>query len=216
MLKALVIKELRESAGIVVLGALAVVYVLCELTNMSLLNMGGRSLNSYPFIYDAIVSYLALCAGALGVALGMKQTAWELGQGTFFFLFHRPVSRTLLVGCKLAVGSVWVMLLSALLILLYAWWVATPGHITGPFFWSMTAPAWRLWVALPVVYLGAFLAGIRPGKWFGTRLVPLVAAIAVTGVAANMPWLWLSLLIALFAAALLLISIFYYVHRRDY
>jgi ABC-type transport system involved in multi-copper enzyme maturation permease subunit len=216
MLKALVIKELRESVGIVALAVLGTVYALSELTGLRLLQWGGRSLNRYPFIYDELTFYLSCCAGALAVALAMKQTAWELGQGTYFFLFHRPVSRTWIIACKLAVGTLWVVLLSALMILVYAWWVATPGHITGPFFWSMTAGAWRLWVALPVVYLSAFLAGIRPAKWFGSRLVPVVAAIAVVVIAANMPWLWLSLLISAIAAAAYLVSIFYYVRRRDY
>jgi hypothetical protein len=94
--------------------------------------------------------------------------------------------------------------------------VATPGHITGPFFWSMTAPAWRMWVALPLVYLGAFLAGIRPGSWYGSRLLPIAAAIAVVVLAAKMPWLWLSLLISALAAFVLVVGIFYHVRRRDY
>ena len=40
----------------------------------------------------------------------------------------------------------------------------------------MTAWAWQLWLCMPLVYLGAFLSGIRPARWFGTRLMPLVAA----------------------------------------
>jgi hypothetical protein len=216
MLKALVIKELRESAGIVVLAALAIVYALSELTGLRLLALSGRSLSRYPFIYDELLGYLAFCTGGLAVALAMKQTAWELGQGTFFFLFHRPISRTRLFVCKLAVGLAWVLLLSVLLILVYAWWVATPGHIAGPFHWSMTAPAWRMWVALPVVYLGSFLAGIRPGSWYGSRLLPIAAAIGGVVLAIKMPWLWLSLLISVLAAIVLLVGIFYHVRRRDY
>jgi hypothetical protein len=216
MLKALVIKELRESAGIVVLAALAIVYALSELTGLRLFRWGGRSLDAYPFIYDDLAFYLALCIGGLGIALGMKQTSWELGQGTFFFLFHRPVSRTRLLVCKLLVGVGWVLLLSATMILLCAWWAATPGHVTGPFFWSMTHAAWRLWVALPVVYLGAFLSGIRPASWYGSRLVPLLAAIAAAAAAAKAPWLWLSLLISAAMSVLLVVGIFYYARRRDY
>jgi hypothetical protein len=217
MLKALVIKELRESAGIVVLAALAMVYALSELTGIRLLRWGGRSLNTYPFIYDGLLMfYLPVFIGSLGIALAMKQTAWELGQGTYFFLFHRPISRTRLFVCKLAVGAGWVLLLSAVLILAYAWWAATPGHVTGPFFWSMTAPAWRMWAALPLVYLGAFLSGIRPASWYGSRLVPLAAAVAIVAIAANLPWLWLTLLVTAIAGVIYLVGIFYYVRRRDY
>lgn len=216
MLKALVIKELRESAGILALACLAVVYALSELTGLRLLGWGGRSLNTYPFIYDQLLYYISLCIGGLAIALGMKQTAWELGQGTLFFLFHRPMSRTQMFACKLAVGSACVLLLSAMLILIYTWWVATPSHVEGPFFWSMTKRAWQLWLAMPVVYLGSFLSGIRPGKWFGSRLVPLVAAIAITAAVVYVPWLWLTLLMSLTADVIFVICIFYYVRRRDY
>ncbi len=40
----------------------------------------------------------------------------------------------------------------------------------------MTEPAWRVWLALPVVYLAAFLSGLLPARWRGVRLLPLVAA----------------------------------------
>ncbi len=216
MLKALVIKELRESAGIVALAGLAVIYALSELTGFRLLRWGGRSLSTYPFVYDQLLYYISLCIGGLAIALGMKQTAWELGQGTIFFLFHRPVSRTRLIACKLAVGLACVLLLSSMLILIYTWWAATPGHVAGPFFWSMTERSWQLWLAIPLVYLGAFLSGIRPGKWFGSRLAPLVASAGITGLAVYMPWIWLTLLISLTAAALFVVCIFYYVRRRDY
>ena len=216
MLKALVIKELRESAGIAVLGVLALMYALGELTGIRILPWRGQSLHTYPFLYDDLSFFLSLCVGGLAIALGLKQTAWESGQGTYFFLLHRPVSRPRVFICKLAVGLLWVLAASAILILLYAWWAATPGHVTGPFFWSMTEPAWQRWLVLPIVYLGAFLSGIRPGRWSGCAAAPLAASMFVAVLAAKMPWLWLTLVISLAAAALLVVSIFYYVHRRDY
>ena len=33
-----------------------------------------------------------------------------------------------------------------------------------------------LWLLMPVVYLGAFASGIRPGARVGSRLLPLLAA----------------------------------------
>ena len=150
------------------------------------------------------------------IALGFKQTAWEVGQGTHFFLFHRPISRNRVFVSKLVVGLGWVVAMSLILILLYAWWAMTPGHLPAPFEWSMTVPAWQLWLAMPVLYFGAFLSGIRPGKWFGTRLAPLVAAIFVAAAASNFPLLWLTLLVSLAAIVVFNISIFYYAHARDY
>jgi hypothetical protein len=216
MLKALVIKELRESAGIAALAALALLYALGELTGIRILPWRGQSYHTYPFVYDELPFFLSLCVGGLAIALGLKQTAWESGQGTYFFLLHRPVSRARVFVCKLAVGLAWVLAAAAILILLYAWWAATPGHVAGPFFWSMTESAWQRWLVLPVVYLGAFLSGIRPGKWFGSRLAPLAASMFVAVLAANMPWLWATLLISLAAATLIAVTIFYYVRWRDY
>lgn len=117
---------------------------------------------------------------------------------------------------KLVVGFLLVMLLSGLLVLAYAWWASRPGQFPAPFFRSMTVPAWQMWLALPVVYLGAFLAGIRPGRWFGSRLIPLVTAIAVAMLAARVPWVWLTVVISLVAGVVGVLSIVYYVEHRDY
>jgi hypothetical protein len=216
MFKALVTKELRESAGIVVLAALAIAYSFSELTGMRLLPWQSGNPYSYPFVYDSFGFYLALCAGGLAIALGLKQTAWEIGQGTTYFLFHRPIRRDRIFISKLTVGLSWVIGLSAVLILLYAWWAATPGHVAGPFDWSMTAPAWQQWMVLPIVYLGAFLSGVRPGRWFGTRLVPLVAAIFLAIAAGNMPFVWLTVLIAVPAIGAFLVAIFSHIRERDF
>jgi hypothetical protein len=216
MHKALVLKELRESAGLVALAALGLVYALSELTATRLLPWQSSQLYWYPFVGDELGFYFTLVGGGLAIALALKQTAWELGQGTYVFLLHRPVSRSRVFAHKLAVGILLVMLLSGLLVLAYAWWASRPGQFPAPFFWSMTVPAWQMWLALPVVYFGAFLAGIRPGRWFGSRLVPLVPAVSVAMLAANVPWPWLTVLISLAASVLLVMSILYYVGHRDY
>lgn len=216
MLKALAIKELRESAGIVALAALALIYALTELTGMRVLPWEARGTRHYPFVYDAVTFYLTWCIGAMAIALGLKQTAWEARQGTFFFLLHRPLSRERVFAGKLAVGLSWVIVLSAAYLLIYAWWASTTGHVPAPFDWSMTIPAWRQWVAMPLVYFGAFLSGIRPARWWGTRLVPLAAAILAAVVAASMPWFWLTLLVTLIFTAPAIVAIFYYIRVRDY
>ncbi len=63
-------------------------------------------------------------------------------------------------------------------ILIYATWAATPGTHPGPFEWSMTGLAFRVWLLMPLAYLGAFASGIRPARWFGSQLLPL-ASVAV-------------------------------------
>jgi hypothetical protein len=79
----------------------------------------------------------------------------------------------------------------------------------------MTLPAWTAWLAISAVYLGAFLTGIRPANWLGTRLAPLVAALglAILCSAAPVAIAW-PLLIVL--DALLIGLILYVARERDF
>jgi hypothetical protein len=216
MLKALAIKELRESAGIVVLAIIGAVYALGEMTATPVVPWQANRLYTYPFVGDQLSWYFWLLPGGLAIALGLRQTAWELGQGTYFFLLHRPLPRARVFGLKLVVGGLLVLSFSAGLILVYALWAVTPGHIDAPFEWRMTTPAWIWCLATPLLYVGAFLSGIRPARWFGTRLVPLLAAIGAAAVVADIPWLAVALCVSLIGTTIGLVSIFYYVRARDY
>lgn len=216
MLKALVLKELRESAGLLAVALFAAVLVLSEMTGFVLLPFQSGAGSQFPFVADAFTFYFCLLAGGLAILLGFKQSAWELWQGSYFFLLHRPASRQMIFGAKLAVGLVALLLITGLLIQTYAWWAATPGKHASPFLWPMTSGAWQLWISFPVVYLGAFLSGIRPGKWFGSRLLPLATSCAIAFISALVPWWWLGWSVAILASATLVIAIRYYVVQRDY
>lgn len=216
MHKALIVKELRESAGIVILALLGVGYSLAELTATPLFPWQNPYLYYYPFVQNLLFEYFWLVAGGLAIALGFRQTAWELGQGTYFFLLHRPVSRRVIFGYKLLVGCGLLMLLSGLLVTAYAWWASRPGSFQAPFFWSMTIPAWQMWLAVPPLYFGAFLSGIRPARWYGSRLVPLITGILTSMAAASAPWVWSTVALSLIVSALMVVSILYYVQQRDY
>ena len=41
----------------------------------------------------------------------------------------------------------------------------------------MTIPGWMVLWSVPLVYHAAFLSGIRPARWYGTRLLPVAGAI---------------------------------------
>lgn len=217
MHKSLVLKELRESAGLITVAVLGAAYILAELTGIVLLPLQDGVAAPYPFVGDGTFGFfLALLAGGLAVLLGFKQSAWELWQGSYQFLLHRPVSRRMIFGVKLTVGLTALLVLSGAVILLYAMWAVAPGKHASPFFWSMTAWAWQMWIAFLLLYLGAFLSGIRPGRWFGSRLAPLVASGVLVTLAATVPWWWLSLAILLTSSAAFVVSIFLYVETRDY
>src|SRR5687767_1606554 len=94
MLKALAIKELRESAGIIALAVLAAAYVLANLTGVRLIPLPfTQTSGGLPFVSDGFTFPFTLAIGGLAVALGLKQSALEAGQGTYYFLLHRPATR---------------------------------------------------------------------------------------------------------------------------
>jgi hypothetical protein len=217
MHKALVIKELRESAGLIAVAVLAAVFIFCDIIGIQLLPFLSGRPSTYPFVNDtALFSYLTLLGASLAIGLGFKQSAWELWHGSYYFLLHRPASRRSIFGVKLAFGVGVLLVITGSLIQLYAMWAATPGTHATPFLWSMTAWAWQYWLAFPILYLSAFLSGIRPGRWFGSRLFPLVTAVLATIVVIALPWWWLSALLSLLFSAAFVQSILYYAQTRDY
>jgi hypothetical protein len=152
----------------------------------------------------------------LAVLLGFKQSAWELQHNTFYFLLHRPMSRRLVFAIKLTVGTLLIFSMLAVAIVIYGSWAAVPGHLSAPFEWSMTLDSWMLTAMLPLVYLGSFLSGIRPGRWFGTRLFPLVAACLLVFFVGMLPFSWLQIPLLVAGYAFWLIAIDYYTQTRDY
>lgn len=220
MLKALVIKELRESLGIVAVAALGMAWlVACCMGKNPLLGIISFSYSDshIAFISDSFYGMSVLVVGGLAVALGLKQSAWEVHHNTFYYLFHRPISRRAVLATKLIVGAMLVFGLLALAILVYAIWAGVPGHLPAPFQWSMTKDAWILALTMPLLYLGGFLSGIRPGRWFGSRLFPLAATLMMLTVILTISeywWLRLPVLVVSYVGCL--VAIDYYTETRDY
>ena len=226
MVLALVKKELRETRAF---AALALILFLVYLSN--LMGKGGpllTSLLSYapgmngtapdvPFVQGNFDSILFFIGGALAIALGVRQSAWEPSQGTALYLLHLPLTRRAIVLTKLVTGIGLLLLCSLLPIATYAAWAAMPGTHPAPFMWSMTGSAFRIWTLMPLVYLGAFASGIRPARWFGSRLLPLfsVALPAILAYAIP-PWWPFGFPLVCVVAAALIIDILWIAETRDY
>ena len=130
-----------------------------------------------PFISGQIANGIGTVLGLFAIVLGIRQSISEMGAGTYPLTLHLPMSRRRVFGVKIGVGIALVWGLgaaggSATLCL----WAATPGTHASPFEWGMTATAWEVWFAMPILYLGAFATVLLPGRWFGTRLFPLATA----------------------------------------
>ncbi len=149
--------------------------------------------------------------------LALKQSAWEFDRNPSLFLLHRPIERWRLVGTKLLVGLVLLWTMCALPVVVLGLWAVVPGNQAAPFFWSMTLESWRAIFSVSIVYLGAFLSGVRPARWFGTRLLPVIGAIAVALLIQILPVWWLLGVFAVVAIDLVLAeTIFVTANTRDY
>lgn len=124
-----------------------------------------------PFLGGSFLSFFGLVGFVFAMALGFRQSAWEGAKGTYLFLLHRPVRRETIFLTKVGAGLVVVLASATLPVVLYGWWASVPGHHPSPFAWSMTLDAWKIALLFPAVYLGAFLSGLWPGRWLGTRLL---------------------------------------------
>ncbi len=173
-----------------------------------------------PFIQDTFLPLFICIAGAAAIGLGLRQTLGESIGGTYPFLLHRPARRRWLIGMKLLVGLVGYLICAAIPVVAYGLWTATPGTHASPFQWSMTVPSWICWFAMTVLYLGAFLTGLRPGGWYKSRLLPLPAAglaVVLATFLALEPGrpLW-AVLAIIVADMLFLIAILFVAQMRDY
>jgi ABC-type transport system involved in multi-copper enzyme maturation permease subunit len=218
-MKALAFKELREVFGITAAALAAYLALVVSL-------MGGKvfdwvpgmpqGTDEVPFTGNGFTVFFTFVSVVFAAALGFRQSAWESARGTYLFLLHRPLLRQHIFLTKLAVGGGLLLLCSSLPILLYATWAAVPGNHAGPFFWSMTEGAWRLAILMPLLYLGAFLSGLRPARWFGTRLLPLAASLVLLVLLMMVPWLLVTLLLAAGLYGLLVTNVCFVARVRDY
>jgi len=176
-----------------------------------------RGPEDVPFTTGDFTSIFTFISVVFAAALGFRQSAWESSRGTYLFLLHRPIRRATIFLTKLTTGIAVFLLCSSVPIVLYAAWASMPGRHAGPFEWSMTGPAWRLSFLMPLLYLGAFLSGLRPARWFGTRLLPLAASIALLVVASILPWWWCAgFPLALVLYGLLAANVCFVARVRDY
>jgi hypothetical protein len=218
-MKTLALKELREVSGI------AAVALACYLA-LAVNAMGAkvfdwvpgmpRGTTEVPFVGGSFTTFHTFLSVLLALALGFRQSAWESAQGTYLFLLHRPVWRNAVFLTKLATGLGAFLVCGSLPLLLYAWWSSVPGHHPSPFEWSMTLPAWRMELETSLLYFGAFLSGLRPGRWFGTRLLPLVASVMFLVVIEATPFGWLGLLLTGGFVGVLTANVCFVARVRDY
>ena len=219
-------EEFREIRGIVLLAVVAYGLLVAAAVDPSsawnplrLFYSTGGGMN-VPFVTGDFVTKLCMIATIFAIALGLRQSLGESVAGTYPFLLHRPADRRGLIGVKLLMGMAAYLICTAAPIVAYGLWAATPGTHASPFEWSMSMPAWIGWLVISVLYLGAFYTVIRPGRWYRSRILPMVAAAVAAASAAGFhaglnSILW-PCLIVLVVDVWLIATILFTLRTRDY
>lgn len=221
MIKALVLKELKETAWIWLFAA--VVFLLFVLSSARVPNVPffASPGDEIPFVTSRIAERAAVLAAFLAVSLGLWQSYGETWRGTYSPLLNLPISRRKLFAVKVAVGLGLTWGLAGIALAVVCFWAAMPGTHASPFEWSMTAQSWQVWLVVSVLYLGGFATGLYPARWLGPRLLPLVAAMFVfsnlkqAGESPNFPLLAFIALV-LMTNGVYLVALEYLTRTRDF
>ncbi len=223
MWTALLSKELRECglyAGLALLALVQIVGSGMDLPLIPFLDSGrGQEIPFVPSYVFTRETQFTTVAVILAIVIGLHQTLWESWRQTTLFLLHRPLPRRQMFVAKLAAGGILLVAITAIPLAVYSLWAATPGTHASPFYWSMTEPWWRTIAAALVCYLGAFLSGLRPAYWLGSRTWPAIAAVLLALLLKfEFEWLWPPLIYTglLLLGALLMYSILDVAERREY
>jgi hypothetical protein len=212
------LKELRETAWIALVALVAQLAFVANDIGYPILPTGrANSGEAIPFLDSDFLSHFCLVSIALAVALGIRQTVFEANRGTWLFLLQRPISLRRVILAKLLVGGGLYLLCGSFAILSYAAWAAMPGKHASPFYWWMTGDSWMALWLIAIIYLGAVLTGIRPARWFGTRLLPVVASGVFAAVLIpSMFWPMLGIVALVLVAAGFVSLIDFTVGSRDF
>jgi hypothetical protein len=180
-------KEIRENAIWAVLAALALIGINYLFGGDFAFKGSFDTFNATDLLYHYIEFWvepiITLGVGpVLATILGMMQVLPERRRDQWAFLIHRPLSHTALFWHKAAAGCFLytVSLGGALLLLWYLKWVPIGQHFPDvPFDWRfMLGGIANLLLGVPF-YFAAMLCVMRPARWYGSKLVPLLGCLVL-------------------------------------
>lgn len=128
-------------------------------------------------VWNSADLVFTIAAPLAGLALGLLQILPELRRDQWAFLVHRPATRTTLFFGKVVPGLCLYLLAVSLPLLGLAAWDAAPGHVAAPFDFRFTLSGWAAILTGLPFYFAGLLTALRPARWFGSRPLPVVAAL---------------------------------------
>ncbi len=181
-MKALILKEWRENLKWVPLPGLVILLVF-------LIDKPDQPM---PAATDAY--YLCLTAVVFGAALGFLQIFFEAHGDKRSLLLHRPISRSRIFLAKALAGVGLYALALGIPFVFLETWLATPGRVPAPYHWRTSLPWLADILSGLVFYFAGMLTAQRAARWYGSRVLPLVAAFSCSCLVWALPEFWQALL----------------------
>jgi len=214
---ALIRKEFWQLLPLQIVGLGLMMLYVFSLCGFQPLNLSVAYPTDIPFFNYTTANTIPILGGCLAILLGFWQTLSESYRGTWLFLWHRPVSRMHVTMVKLltGLGILWGILVLPMLV--YAWWASIPGNVPAPMLWENTAMYWKSCFGLSMVYLSSFLCGLRQARWHGSRLLPLIVAVAAAFTLLSTEYLYTATLVLIIVIdCLFLAAIHYQLTHEDF
>lgn len=192
LLPAMVLKEVRDglkiafvSLGIVVIGQFVSLGFQKMMESAGVETGGSAS----PFSFTLFTLTSALGALLIGRALIVRENRGD----RWGFLAHRPVQRSTLFLGKAVAGALLYLAATGIPLAFVTAWMSAPGSRPMPWDSSMALPGVADMLCGLVYLLAAMLIGMREARWYGSRFLPLGAALVCSGVVVEVANFWQAL-----------------------
>lgn len=166
-MKTMFVKELRENAKWLVVGLL----VMLALTWANL----------PQYLADYFINFkpnIGFAGGLFALFLGVMQSSWDFSDRQQGFLLHRSVSRNQILASKILAGMTIYAIVMGIPLLITACYLGLMGPDYLPVRpLQVVAPALLIALCYFIHPIAIFMM-IRPAKWIGTKVLPLVIPIA--------------------------------------
>ncbi len=198
MFGAIVRKELHERLKVTFVCLVIVVAgQFISLGFQHMMSLAGVEIGGslFPFTFFTLTSALS------GLLIGRAQIVHENRGDRWGFLALRPVRRSTLFFGKALAGALLYCVATGVPLAFVTAWMAAPGHRPLPWDPSMALPGVADMLCGLVYYFAAMLVGMREARWYGSRFLPLGAAIACSGVVLYVSHFWQALAVVAIGVA---------------
>ncbi len=203
-MKAIVWKEWRENLcwGILALLGLgiALAYTVSQVNPPD----GSGLTDKCAAVWNAATLVMTLGVPLIAAILGFAQVMPELRRDQWAFLVHRPVTHSVIFRGKATVGLTLALAATGLPFLAFVLWAAVPGDVAAPFDLRLALPGLAALLTAVPFYFAGMLTALRPARWYGSRVLGLLAAMAGAGLVVTAITFGQAALTAIFFGAVLM------------